>query len=91
MQGGVRAVAPGAVRDRRHPLTRGRTPSARPAGALVHHDACRCDGVRKTIPGWEYQFLAAVGHLRTAWTALADVERTLPSPPAPGQTARQVK
>ena len=27
----------------------------------VHHDACRCDGTRKTIPGWEYQFLAASG------------------------------
>jgi hypothetical protein len=35
----------------------------------VHHDACRRDGTRKTIPGWEYQFLAAAGHLRTAWTA----------------------
>ncbi len=41
----------------------------------VHHDACRCDGTRKTIPGWEYQFVAAVGHLRTAWAALVDVER----------------
>jgi hypothetical protein len=42
----------------------------------VHHDACRCDGTRKTIAGWEYQFAAAVGHLRTAWTALAGVART---------------
>jgi len=42
----------------------------------VHHDACCCDGVRKTIPGWEYQFLAAAGHLRTAWTALIDAGRT---------------
>src|SRR5262249_4401387 len=47
-----------------------------PGREHVHHDACRCDGVRKTIPGWEYQFLAAAGHLRTAWTALIDVERT---------------
>jgi hypothetical protein len=38
----------------------------------VHPDACRSDGVRKTIPGWEYQFLAAAGHLRTAWTAVID-------------------
>ena len=61
-----------------------------PGREHVHHDACRCDGVRKTIPGWEYQFLAAVGHLRTAWTALADVERTAKSART-GQTARQVK
>jgi DDE superfamily endonuclease len=55
----------------------------------VHHDACRCDGARKTIPGWEYQFLAAVGHLRTAWTAVIDVERTARATRT-RQTARQV-
>jgi DDE superfamily endonuclease len=42
----------------------------------VHHDACRCDGTRKTIPGWEYQFVTALGQLRSAWTALVDVART---------------
>lgn len=42
----------------------------------VHHDACRCDGTRKTIPGWEYQFIAALGELRSAWTAPVDVART---------------
>jgi hypothetical protein len=47
-----------------------------PGRGHVHHDACRCDGTRKTIPGWEYQFTAALGHLRTAWAALVDVERT---------------
>ena len=56
----------------------------------VHHDACRCDGARKTIPGWEYQFVAAAGYLRTAWTAVVDVERTAKAARA-GQTARQVK
>jgi DDE superfamily endonuclease len=56
----------------------------------VHHDACRCDGTRKSIPGWEYQFVAAVGHLRTAWTALVDVERTAKAARA-SQTARQVR
>jgi DDE superfamily endonuclease len=56
----------------------------------VHHDACRCDGTRKTIPGWEYQFVAAVGHLRTAWAALVDVERTTAATRT-RQTARQVK
>lgn len=61
-----------------------------PGREHVHHDACRCDGTRKTIPGWEYQFLAAVGHLRTAWTALIDVERTTKATRA-SQTARQVR
>lgn len=42
----------------------------------VHHDACRCNGARKTIPGWEYQFVAALGQLRSAWTTLVDAART---------------
>jgi len=61
-----------------------------PGRGHVHHDACRCDGTRKTIPGWEYQFTAAIGHLRTAWAALVDVERTTPATRT-GQTARQVR
>ena len=61
-----------------------------PERGHVHHDACRCDGARKTIPGWEYQFTAAIGHLRTAWAALIDVERTTPATRT-RQTARQVK
>jgi len=61
-----------------------------PERGHVHHDACRCDSTRKTIPGWEYQFIAALGHLRTAWAALVDVERTTPAART-AQTARQVK
>ena len=61
-----------------------------PGRGHVHHDACRCDSTRKTIPGWEYQFIAALGHLRTAWAALVDVERTTPATRT-AQTARQVK
>jgi hypothetical protein len=61
-----------------------------PGREHVHHDACRCDGARKTIPGWEFQFAAAVGHLRTAWTALIDVERTTRAART-SQTARQVQ
>ena len=61
-----------------------------PGRGHVHHDACRCDSTRKTIPGWEYQFIAALGHLRTAWAALVDVERTTPATRT-CQTARQVK
>ena len=61
-----------------------------PGRGHVHHDACRCDSTRKTIPGWEYQFTAALGHLRTAWAALIDVERTTPATRT-RQTARQVR
>src|ERR1035441_7341031 len=61
-----------------------------PVRGHVHHDACRCDGTRKTTPGWEYQFLAALGHLRTAWTALADVERTTAGTRT-HQTIRQIR
>ena len=60
-----------------------------PGRGHVHHDACRCDGTRKTIPGWEYQFTAAIGHLRTAWAALVDVERTTHATRT-RQTIRQV-
>jgi hypothetical protein len=61
-----------------------------PGRGHVYHDACRCDGTRKTIPGWEYQFTAAVGHLRTAWAALVDVERTTHATRT-RQTIRQVR
>jgi hypothetical protein len=61
-----------------------------PGRGHVHHDACRCDSTRKTIPGWEYQFTAALGHLRTAWAALIDVERTTPATRT-DQTIGQVK
>ena len=61
-----------------------------PGRGHVHHDACRCDSTRKTIPGWEYQFAAALGHLRTAWAALVDAERTTPATRTQ-QTARQVR
>ena len=98
---GVTAEAGAAVREacarwRRLRFAIDATPYPRPDAECsagrghVHHDACRCDGTRKTVPGWEYQFTAAVGHLRTAWAALVDVERTTPATRT-RQTARQVK
>ncbi|TYB62307.1 transposase [Nonomuraea sp. PA05] len=47
-----------------------------PGRGHVYHDACRCDGTRKTILGWEYQFVAALGEPRSAWTAPVDAART---------------
>jgi hypothetical protein len=60
-----------------------------PQRGHVHHDACRCDSTRKTVPGREYQFVAAPGHLRTAWPALIDAERTTAAART-RQTIRQV-
>ena len=61
-----------------------------PGREHVHNGACHCKGSSKTAPGWEYQFTAAVGHLRTAWAALADVTRTTPAART-AQTVRQVR
>jgi len=94
--GEAAAVREACARWRRLRFAVDATPYPRPDAECsperghVHHDACRCDSTRKTIPGWEYQFVAALGHLRTAWAALADVERTTPAART-RQTARQVK
>jgi DDE superfamily endonuclease len=92
----ARAVREACARWRRLRFAIDATPYPRPDAECspgrehVHHDACRCDGTRKTIPGWEYQFAAALGHLRTAWTAVADVVRTTKAGRT-SQTARQVR
>jgi len=92
----ARAVREACARWRRLRFAIDATPYPRPDAECspgrehVHHDACRCDGTRKTIPGWEYQFAAALGHLRSAWTAVIDVERTTKAART-SQTARQVR
>ncbi|HET6188963.1 MAG TPA: transposase [Trebonia sp.] len=61
-----------------------------PGREHVRNGACRCKGSSKTAPGWEYQFTAAIGHLRTAWAAVTDVARTVPATRT-AQTIAQVK
>jgi len=61
-----------------------------PGREHVHNGACHCKGSSKTAPGWEYQFIAATGHLRTAWAAVIDVARTTPATRTE-QTIAQVK
>jgi hypothetical protein len=61
-----------------------------PGREHVHNGACHCKGSSKTAPGWEYQFTAAIGHLRTAWAALVDVQRTTPATRTE-QTVAQVR
>jgi DDE superfamily endonuclease len=95
-EGEAAAVREACARWRRLRFAVDATPYPRPDAECsperghVHHDACRCDSTRKTIPGWEYQFVAVLGHLRTAWAALIDVERTTQATRT-RQTARQVK
>jgi DDE superfamily endonuclease len=57
-----------------------------PGREHVHHGACHCRGSSKTAPGWEYQLAAVTGHLRTAWAAVVDVQRTTPA----GRTAQTI-
>src|SRR5712671_6882529 len=61
-----------------------------PGREHVHNGACHCKGSSKTAPGWEYQFIAAIGHLRTAWAAFTDAARTAPATRTE-QTIAQVK
>ena len=61
-----------------------------PGREHVHHGACHCRGASKTTPGWEYQLAAVTGHLRTAWAAVVDVQRTTPATRT-AQTIAQVK
>ena len=61
-----------------------------PGREHVHHGACHCKGPGRTTPGWEYQLAAVTGHLRTAWAAVVDVQRTTPATRT-AQTVAQVK
>ena len=80
---GLPAREAGAVRDacalwRRQRLAVDGTCYPRPGaecspGRGHVHQACACDGDSHTVPGWEFQFVAAVGRLRTGWAGLLDV------------------
>lgn len=52
--------------------------------------ACRCDGSRKTIPGWPYSFAAGLEGAASSWTALLDAVRIGPDDDATLVTVRQV-
>jgi hypothetical protein len=60
------------------------------AGSTSTTGSCHCRGSSKTTPGWEYQLTAITGYLRTAWTAVAGVQRTT-SATRTTQTVAQVK
>ena len=66
-------------------------PDAVTSPALCHcYTACRCDGVRKTIPGWPFSFAAGLEWGASSWTALLDVARINPDDDATVVTVAQV-
>lgn len=40
-----------------------------------HYAACRCDGDRKTIPGWQFQWITGLEWGSSSWTHPVDVAR----------------
>ncbi|MGW2324119.1 NF041680 family putative transposase [Streptomyces sp. NPDC001680] len=51
-------------------------PDAETSAERCHcYTACRCDGSRKTIPGWPYSFAAGLEWGASSWTALLDAVR----------------
>lgn len=42
------------------------------------YTSCRCDGARKTIPGWPFSFAAGLEWGASSWTALLDAVRVGP-------------
>ncbi len=52
--------------------------------------ACRCDGTRKTIPGWNYSWVVGVWWGTSSWTAPVDVCRLAPDDDLVVVTAAQV-
>jgi DDE superfamily endonuclease len=55
------------------------------------HRPCRCDGVRQTIPGWNYSIVAALESGRSSWTAPLDAARLSPDDDVTEVTAAQIR
>jgi DDE superfamily endonuclease len=65
-------------------------PDAETSEGRCHaYAACRCDGARKTIPGWPYSFAAGLEWGATSWTALPGAVRIGPLDSASTVTAAQ--
>ncbi|MFD0507032.1 transposase [Streptomyces chiangmaiensis] len=66
-------------------------PDAETSAERCHcYTACRCDGSRKTIPGWPYSFAAGLEWGASSWTVLLDAVRIGPDDDATLATVRQV-
>jgi hypothetical protein len=66
-------------------------PDAVTSEGLCHcYTACRCDGARKTIPGWPFSVAAGLEWGASSWTALLDAVRVGPDDDATMVTVAQV-
>lgn len=66
-------------------------PDAVTSEGLCHcYTACRCDGVRKTIPGWPFSFAAGLEWGASSWTVLLDAVRIGPQDDATVATVAQI-
>ncbi|MFD7447341.1 NF041680 family putative transposase, partial [Streptomyces sp. NPDC059909] len=67
-------------------------PSAECSPGRGHHYApCRCDGDRKTIPGWQFQWVTGLEWGSASWTLPVDVCRIPPTACPVATTADQVR
>lgn len=66
-------------------------PDAVTSPGLCHcYTSCRCDGSRKTIPGWPFSFAAGLEWGASSWTALLDAVRIGPQDDATHVTVAQI-
>jgi hypothetical protein len=66
-------------------------PDAETSQARCHcYTSCRCDGVRKTIPGWPFSFAAGLEWGASSWTTLLDAVRIGPEDDATVVTVAQI-
>jgi hypothetical protein len=66
-------------------------PDAVTSPELCHcYTTCRCDGARKTIPGWPFSFAAGLEWGASSWTVLLDAVRMGPDDDATLVTVTQI-
>lgn len=66
-------------------------PDAVTSAELCHcYTSCRCDGSRKTIPGWPFSFAAGLEWGASSWTAPLDAVRIGPDDDATVVTVTQI-
>ena len=67
-------------------------PDAETSPGRCHcYHSCRCDGARKTIPGWPYSIAAGLSWGASSWTAPLDAMRLGPDDDATIRSVQQVE
>lgn len=67
-------------------------PDAETSAERCHcYRECRCDGLRKTIPGWPYSVVVVLESGRSSWTAVLDAQRLRPDDDATAVSAAQLR